>query len=192
MHTRRESGLPIPSRRVEKRQTSSISGAALYWVTGLPGAGKTTLARELAQRLRQRGESVVLLDGDALRTVLGGKHGYDYAARFELAMIYVRLCRLLCEQGHTVVCATVSMFEEVRQWARSNIAGYSEIFVRAPEGVLQERRALYRSSISPELMVDSNPRYELPVAPHAILDNDGSRPPAALVDELLNLIQRLS
>ena len=61
-------------------------------------------------------------DGDALRTVLGGKHGYDYAARFELAMIYVRLCRLLCEQGHTVVCATVSMFEEVRQWARSNAA----------------------------------------------------------------------
>jgi cytidine diphosphoramidate kinase len=190
MHARRESGLQTPSRRVEKRQTSSITGAALYWVTGLPGAGKTTLARELEQRLRQLGESVVLLDGDALRAVLGGKHGYDYAARFELAMTYVRLSRLLCEQGHTVVCATVSMFEEVRQWARSNIAGYREIFVRAPDAVLHERRALYRSSISPELMVGSNPRYELPVAPHALLDNDGSRTPADLVDELLSMMQR--
>lgn len=50
----------------------------VYWLTGLSGAGKTTIGKELYTRLKEQNDSVLLLDGDALRTVFGDSFGYSY------------------------------------------------------------------------------------------------------------------
>ncbi|MBV8601217.1 MAG: adenylyl-sulfate kinase, partial [Candidatus Eremiobacteraeota bacterium] len=93
----------------------------VYWITGFSGAGKSTLARALAERLRADGETPILLDGDELRSVLGKEDAYTATERAELAMSYGRLCKLLSDQGFTVICATISMFHEVRDWNRAQI-----------------------------------------------------------------------
>ena len=107
----------------------------VIWITGLSGAGKTTLAKAFLPFLPQ---PRLLLDGDEMREALslfGG--GYERADRLKLALTYSRLCLLAANQGQQVVCSTISMFHEVHQWNRENLPGYFEVFLDlSPETLL--------------------------------------------------------
>ena len=106
----------------------------VYWITGLSGAGKTTLGRELVQRLRAAGRPAIFLDGDMLREVIAEDLGHNLANRRKSAMRNARLCRMLASQGADVVCPTISMFHEVQRWNRENIPAYREIYLARSDG----------------------------------------------------------
>jgi adenylylsulfate kinase-like enzyme len=118
-------------------------GATTIWITGLSGAGKSSLAREVVTRLRAAGNVVVQLDGDELREVFGAvaansqNHGRD--GRLALAMQYSKLCRVIASQGLTVVIATISLFREVHVWNRENLPGYFEVYLKVPVDELRRR-----------------------------------------------------
>ncbi|MEE9383882.1 MAG: adenylyl-sulfate kinase [Nannocystaceae bacterium] len=161
----------------------------VYWFTGLSGAGKSTLASLSVVRLRERGAAVVYLDGDVLRAVFGHDLGYSEADRRICAGRNGRLCNALAEQGLTVVCATISLFHACHEWNRANISGYVEIFVRAPMEVLRarDRGHLYaRRGGGGELrnVVGIDIHEEQPRSPNLVVDNDGSKTPAQLVEEI--------
>ncbi len=106
----------------------------VVWITGLSGSGKTTVARLLKAALEMRGRAVVLLDGDELRAFMPLGDRFDRDSRLSLALSYGGLCRLIAEQGFTVICATISMRREVHEWNRLNIPNYVEVFLDvAPE-----------------------------------------------------------
>jgi len=109
----------------------------VIWITGLSGAGKTTLATALLPHLPQ---PRLLLDGDEMREALAPlAHGYDPKSRKQFAFAYARLCKLAAAQGISVVCATISMFHDVHRWNRKNLPGYIEIYLDMPEAVCRER-----------------------------------------------------
>ena len=118
----------------------------VIWITGLSKAGKSTLGREVARRLRASGVFVVLLDGDEIRDALGpaarNTDSYSREGRLDLAQLYGRLCRMLAAQGVTVVIATISMFDEVYAWNRQHLPGYFEVYLRASIDELRPRDAL--------------------------------------------------
>ncbi|MEZ0373061.1 MAG: adenylyl-sulfate kinase [Candidatus Sericytochromatia bacterium] len=162
----------------------------VFWLTGLAGAGKTTLAGELTAELRRQGRSCVMLDGDALRVVLGAQKLYSRAERLELALTYSRLCKLLSDQGFDVVCATVSLFHAVQSWNRENLSHYTEVVLQVPAEVLHQRdqKGLYsgalKGNITEVMGLDLSPEW--PRNPDVVLINDGSQDPRALVLELLD------
>lgn len=131
----------------------------------------------------------MFLDGDGLREMLGNTFGHGLEERLRLASCSSRLCGMLSEQGIHIVCATVSMFHEVREWNRDHLRSYREIYIRAPMEVLMQRdpKRLYRevlgSSVKQVVGVDL-PAGE-PQTPDVIIENDGSRTPEELVDELM-------
>ena len=103
---------------------------AVYWITGLSGAGKTTIGKVFYAKMKERYPNTVFLDGDTLRSVFGECFGYSLDERRKCAMCYAILCAMLQEQDMNVICCTISMFDSVRKWNREHIANYKEIYLK--------------------------------------------------------------
>jgi cytidine diphosphoramidate kinase len=158
----------------------SASPGTVYWITGLSGAGKTTLARAVVTELRARGRFAVLLDGDELRAILGRETGgFDPASRSELAHVYARLARALAAQGADAVCATISMFRAVRDWNRANNPAYVEIYLDVPldERARRDPKGLYARGDGAMAGLDS--AAETPETPDLVF-GAGVAPPDAV------------
>lgn len=156
----------------------------VYWLTGLSGAGKTTIGRLWRDELRKNGQTVVFLDGDEMRSVFGVGLGFNGADRRRLAESYGRLCALLAGQGVTVVCCTISMFHSVRAWNRANIPGYYEVYLEASMDTLRRRDQKGLYSQNADNVAGVGLQVELPEAPDLVLDNNGDRTPEEQVERL--------
>lgn len=162
----------------------------VYWLTGLSGAGKTTIGRLWRDELKRAGEPTVLLDGDEMREVFGNGFGFTAGDRRTLAHSYARLCALLARQGLTVVCCTISMFDSVREWNRKNIPGYYEVYVRVHMDTLRRRNQKGLYSCHAEDVAGVSLQVELPRFPDLILENDGQRTPAQQVELLRKAVRK--
>jgi adenylylsulfate kinase-like enzyme len=161
----------------------------VFWITGLSGAGKTTVGEELSARLRASGRPVTFLDGDALRAAIAEDLDHSVGHRRRSAMRNARLCRLLAGQGGDVVCATISLFHEVQRWNRENIPGYREIYLRVPMDELRrrDRKGIYEGAQRGDTrdVVGLDVPAEAPEAPDLVLDNYGGLDVASAVDRIL-------
>jgi adenylylsulfate kinase-like enzyme len=152
-----------------------MSNGNVFWITGLSGAGKTTLAVALQKKM----PGSILLDGDALRAALGAEaSGFDRESRLNLALTYTRLAKLLADQGFTVIVATISLFHEVLAWNRAHLPGYREIFLDVPEAVRRARdpKGLYqaeRNGILSGLAGGCVP-VDIPLSPSLVITPDVS------------------
>ena len=148
----------------------------VIWLTGLSGAGKTSIGKEVYRLLQAKRPNVVFLDGEVVRDIMGKNLGYTIADRRVGAMRISRLCRWLDSQGIDVVCATISFFDEVREWNREHIPQYFEVYIRVPFDVLVARdpNGLYRQALAGEIenMVGVDIELPPPANPDLITDND--------------------
>jgi adenylylsulfate kinase len=168
--------------------SEKISSGRVIWITGLSGAGKTTLARALVDHLPE----AILLDGDELREALGVfDRGFDTTSRKSLALTYARLAGLLARQGSMVVVATISLFHEVHAWNRDHLPGYLEVFLDVPEKTRRARdpKGLYAAEQEGRVtdMAGSALRVELPLSPHLRLDGSQS-----LEESVRHILERMS
>ena len=124
------------------------SNSGLIWITGYSGAGKTTVARITSEKLKGKNIPVVLLDGDELRSIFGGKFGYTIDDRIQLAYVYSRLCQAISNSGVTVVIAAIAMFETVRIENRASNQRYLEVYLDVPLMLRKERdpKGIYRAA----------------------------------------------
>ena len=111
----------------------------LVWITGLSGAGKTTIAKQLVSHLKNNRINPIWLDGDILRKALMIDGGYSRDERLKIAQQYCNLAKAFVDQKHLVVCSTISLFYEVHNWNRSNVTPYLEVFLDVPETIRARR-----------------------------------------------------
>lgn len=147
----------------------------VVWITGLAGAGKTTLARHLVGDLRAEGRAVVHVDGDRMREVLGNDLGHDLKDRVENAWRISRMCRFLQGEGVMVVCSTMSLYPEIWSANRETLSPYLEVYLRVPPEVLRERdpKGLYARAARGEVsnVVGHDLPFHEPSSAHLVLDN---------------------
>jgi adenylylsulfate kinase len=168
---------------------------ATVWLTGLPSAGKTTIATSLADALH--GRPVEILDGDAVRPVLSPELGYSRADRDANVARIGWVARLLAGHGVLVLASVVSPFAAARDRVRADHGAFSipffEVHVATPAEVCAERdvKGLYARQRSGALtgLTGIDGEYEPPVAPELRLDTHG-RSVGDVVDELITLLRK--
>lgn len=133
-------GLAQADPRPTTGALTRLDDGLTIWLTGLPSAGKTTLATGLALRLADNGFPVEVLDGDAVRKVLGPELGYSREDRDANVRRVGYVAELLSRHGVVVICALVSPFRSTRDELRAAHEGrFFEVLVAAPVSVCVER-----------------------------------------------------
>tara|TARA_A100001011_G_scaffold116236_1_gene122667 strand:+ start:684 stop:1241 length:558 start_codon:yes stop_codon:yes gene_type:complete len=128
--------------KFENIHKSKNNNGCVIWITGLSGAGKTTLSKALGNRLKKIGIPCLQLDGDIMRSILSedkDEKNYTYESRRKMAEKYSLLSLTLASQGYCVITSVIGMFNEVYNWNKKNLPGYYEIFLDIPLFELKKR-----------------------------------------------------
>jgi len=150
----------------------------VIWLTGLSGAGKTTIARGLETALRENGSAVCVLDGDCLRRGLCSDLGFSPEDRQENIRRVGEVARLFAEAGLICIVALISPYRQERDRARAimGAAGFLEVHVNAPLEVCEQRdpKGLYARARQGELkqFTGISAPYEPPTKPELVLRTD--------------------
>ena len=111
----------------------------VVWITGLSGAGKTTIARLLLKKIKKF--KPIHLDGDELRDILSitNKNTFSKKDRIKIGLIYSKLSKYLYDQGHLVIVSVMALNSKTFNWNKKYIKNYFEIFLDVPIYELQKR-----------------------------------------------------
>lgn len=170
----------------------SADALPVVWMTGLPGAGKSTIARALHVALTNEGAKTVVLDGDTLREGLCSDLGFSDADRIENIRRIAHVARLFQQSGHLVIVATISPLAVQRELARSVIgAAFLETFISASAEVCAQRdpKGMYaqaRLGKIAQFTGVSSP-YEVPSNPDLVIETAGRRVERAVATLILRL-----
>lgn len=164
---------PIFERTVQRSEREDRNGhtAGVFWLTGLSGSGKSTIATAVERQLFNEGQFVVLLDGDNVRTGLCGDLGFSLEDRKENIRRIAEAAKLFVGAGAQVLCSFVSPTRNIRALAKEIVGAedFHEIFVNTPLEICEARdvKGLYAKARAGEIKgftgIDSP--YEAPMDP---------------------------
>jgi adenylyl-sulfate kinase len=125
----------------------------VVWMTGLSGAGKTTIALELEKMLHQRGVRFERLDGDVVRESLTSDLGFSAEDRRKNIERVTFVAKLLSRNGIGVICSFISPYQAVRDHVRANTTNFMEVYIDAPLDVVIGRdvKGLYKKALAGDI-----------------------------------------
>jgi adenylylsulfate kinase len=161
----------------QEEENEGMKTGLTIWFTGLSGAGKTTISKELEHRLSERGvKKLEILDGDVVRTNLSKGLGFSKEDRDTNIRRIGFVAKLLTRNGVLVMTAAISPYRTVRDEIRMDIGDFLEVYVRCPVEVCAERdvKGLYKKAMSGEIanFTGVSDPYEEPINPEVICDTD--------------------
>jgi len=148
----------------------------VIWLTGLSGAGKSTIAQGLGQTLKALNIPVEILDGDVLRASTSNDLGFSKKDRIENIRRTAILAKSIYDSGSVVIVALISPYIEGRQYARGLFeeGRFLEVFINTPLEICIQRdpKGLYAKAINGELkhFTGIDDPYEPPINPELSLN----------------------
>ncbi|MET8682990.1 adenylyl-sulfate kinase [Streptomyces sp. NPDC004732] len=165
--------MTAPQTEPQPTRENHVTTGATVWLTGLPSAGKTTIAYELAGLLRAEGRRVEVLDGDEIRTFLSAGLGFGREDRDTNVQRIGFVAELLARNGVLALVPVIAPFadsrEAVRKRHQANGTGYLEVHVATPVEVCSVRdvKGLYAKQAAGEIsgLTGVDDPYEAPDSP---------------------------
>jgi len=148
----------------------------VVWITGPSGTGKTTLAKALAEKLRDMGYTVEILDGDGIRSKLYPDLGFSKKEREMHNKTVAEMAKLLAKNGVITIVSIISPFRAIREYARREIERFVEVYLKCPLDVRIKRdpKGLYAKALKGEVkdLTGYDGVYEEPENPEVVLETD--------------------
>ena len=148
---------------------------SVIWLTGISGAGKTTLSIALKKELESRGKQISLLDGDVVRDLFEGDLGVSKPDRIMNVRRVTFAAAMLADAGVDVIVANIAPYFEVRDFIRRKIKNYYQIYVKTSVETVQKRdvKGLYAKFEKGEIknLVGLDDPYEEPRCPDITVDS---------------------
>ena len=164
------------------------------WLTGLPSAGKTTIAKALTPKLRALGWKVELLDGDEVRMGLSSDLGFDRAAREAHASRVSYVAKVLARNDVIPIVALISPYRSSRAKAREMIGPFVEVYITTPVAECEKRdvKGLYKKAREGKIheFTGVDDPYEAPEHPEIVVDTV-DRTVDAAAEQILSDLRRL-
>ena len=165
--------------QVPGQQSTAALGFTL-WLTGMSGAGKTTISNLIGERLRSRGVRVEVLDGDVVRRHLSKGLGFTREDRNENIRRIGFVCELLSRNGVIAITAAISPYRAAREEIRSRIPYFVEVYVECPVEILCQRdvKGLYVKALAGEIshFTGISDPYEPPLTPDVTIHSSQETP----------------
>ena len=162
------------------------------WLTGLSGAGKSTISEVLIERFTSAGVPFEALDGDVVRTHLSKGLGFSREDRDINIRRIGWVCEVLNRHGVHVIVAAISPFRATRDEVRAQIPNFVEVFVTASLDALVARdpKGLYKKALTGEIknFTGVSDPYEPPLNPEIICQTDSGETPEASATRILTYL----
>lgn len=161
-------------------------------MTGLPGSGKTTLARALQYRLSQEGKVVAVLDGDEIRKGLSADLGFSKEDREEHNRRVIFVSKLLIQHGVNVIVPLISPYRETRAFARQELGNFIEVWIKCSldECIRRDPKGLYARALAGEItgMTGLDDPYEAPLNCEVVVNTEVE----TIEDSTMNILARMN
>ena len=161
----------------------------LFWITGLSGSGKTTIATAIHNEITKLYGPTIMISGDDLRRIFNLK-GYEYEQRLQIANKYCKFAKYMTDQNINIIFAVVAMFHKTRKWNKKNIQNYVEIYIKSniKKIIKTNKKKVYKKTNPGKIIgIDIKPEY--PKKPHITILNEFKYSKKKLKDLLLKKIK---
>ncbi|MGC9330690.1 MAG: adenylyl-sulfate kinase [Bacteroidales bacterium] len=181
---------PVFDQILKREDKEKLLGqkSMVIWCTGLSGAGKTTLAKNMEKALHNKGMLTQVLDGDNVRSGINNNLGFTEEDRYENIRRIAEVSKLLVESGVITINSFISPTDKIRQMAMDIIGkeNFIEIFVKAPLEVCEARdtKGLYKKAREGKIknFTGINSPFEVPQNPDLVIDTHQNS-----IEECLNM-----
>ena len=161
----------------------------LFWITGLSGSGKTTIAKKIYPLIKKKYGPTILLDGDQCRKILK-LGGFTYRDRLSNSIKYNQITKLITDQKINIVFSLVCLMNKPRIWNKKNIDNYLEIYISCDlkKIIKKNKKKTYKKNRN---IVGVDIKPEFPKNPDIIIHNDLQTNTSILAKKLIKKITKI-
>jgi adenylylsulfate kinase-like enzyme len=163
----------------------------VFWITGLSGSGKTTIAKKITPEIRKIFGPTIIISGDDLRKIFKIK-SYSRAKRLELGLIYGDFIRHLTNQKINVVFAVIGLFKKLRAHNKKNFKNYIEIYIKSDIELLKKNSKKKHYTQKSKLVWGKDLKPEFPKNPDIAVYNNFTRSTHEISRNIINTIKRIT
>jgi len=185
----------LPFALFSEGRTMNLEHGCTVWLTGLSGAGKSTVSSIVEAEMRKRDLRVEVLDGDVIRTHLSKGLGFSKADRDTNIRRIGWVCEVLARNGVVALAAAISPYREIRDEVRGKVGRFVEVYMECPVPILAERdvKGLYKKALAGEIknFTGVDDPYEPPLNPEVVCHTDGRETPEQSAAKIIDKLEKL-